>query len=64
MRRDPKGPTLDANTDAQQGDDATKRPKLAEVVARSLLGQISSGDLVAGDSLPNERVMIESFGVG
>ncbi|MGV0795632.1 FadR/GntR family transcriptional regulator [Mycolicibacterium elephantis] len=64
-RLDPKRPPPDADSEeGQHGDEAARRPKLAEVVARSLLGQIANGDLVAGDSLPNERVMIESFGVG
>jgi len=41
-----------------------ERRKVYEQVAEQLLGQIGSGRLKAGDPLPPERELTESFGVG
>lgn len=41
-----------------------RHPKIAEWVAQAICEFISRHHLTAGDSLPNEREMVEMFGVG
>lgn len=48
---------------SEQRFEAQRPLKLAERVAKTLLDQITEAGLQPGESLPNERDMIESFGV-
>ncbi len=43
---------------------AAQRPKLSEAVRERLLGLVARGALRPGDTLPSERELMESMGVG
>ena len=43
--------------------DKVRLPKTAELVARQIRRRIASGELVAGDALPSESVLMEEFNV-
>ncbi|MEO1200705.1 MAG: GntR family transcriptional regulator [Pseudomonadota bacterium] len=41
-----------------------QRRKLSEGVLSNLLGEIRSGALQPGDSMPSERALMQSYGIG